>query len=177
MGDEEGTGKQPKTGETFLVNGKSFAFFSIGFKPDELYVVTEDEAKSHVNHPVAKAPSDVMGQSPDDLVTQDHMPIRVGVDEFRYQTMQWRLANADDNFRGYEQHGWVHPDTGDTLEVRCRRKDLPVGSDRIPIILYWYDGNIVGRYADVLIHDQSFIPIHSDGNGGWFIKWSTNAGN
>lgn len=167
-----------KTGETFLVNGLSFKFYSIGFKPDELYVVTEDEAKSRVNTPAAvKAPSDVMGQSPDDWVPQDRVEPRHNMDQIRWSNFpdgMWVDPHGD--WTG-ELHGFVDNEDRSTLSVRCRRKDLPVVNSRIPVTLYWYDGAIVGRYADSPVTDPSFVPIHSDGNGGWFIERSEDAGN
>jgi hypothetical protein len=125
-----------------------------------------------------KATSDVMVQSPDDWVTQDRVYRRVGIDQFRWlqayngQYTEWQEADAYPLASGL--HGRVDFG-GDTFEVRCRRQDLPVVNARIPVILYWYDGAIVGRYADSPVTDPSFVPIHSDGNGGWFIERSTNA--
>lgn len=306
-----------KSGETFLVNGLSFGFYSIGFKPEELYVVTEAEAKSHVtaypafyvnpywtesigyvvrlsateaksvdritgeqfdydwnsfndesvskgvmrkvteleaksriNQPATdkkfpqyvkdccgmifradsldrifwlpidggeylqsdtedfwnkdseltpltefeigeilnrsimageKAPSDVMGQSPDDWVLLDEKyddcPLLPGY-QFRMlaHANDWRAVGNRDTLCGELIKDERHDCAGD-WEFRCRRADLPVINARIPVSLYWYDGAIVGRYADSPVTDPSFVPIHSDNNGGWFIERSDNASN
>jgi hypothetical protein len=37
---------------------------------------------------------------------------------------------------------------------------------RVPVRLYWYDGNIVGRYAHIQPTDKSFQELFFDGN--WF---------
>ncbi len=168
-----------KTGETFLVNGLSFKFYSVGFNPEELYVVTEDEAKSRVNQPVAvKAPSDIMGQSPDDWVPQVTMLPRTGIDQ-----VKWTWNDGSISEWTYAQGRWdtaTHgycSESGGRLEVRCQRKHLGKVHNGIPVALYWYDGAIVGRYADSPVTDPSFVPIHSDGNGGWFIERSEDAGN
>lgn len=306
-----------KSGETFLVNGLSFKFYSIGFKPEELYVVTEDEAKSHVtaypafyvnpywtesigyivrlsateaksvdritgeqfdydwnsfndesvskgvmlkvteaeaksriNQPATdkqfpqyfkdccgmifradsrdrifwlpmeggehlqddheyfwnqestltpltefeigeiinrsiqaeeKAPSDVMGQSPDDWVPLDEKYdecLLLPGYQFRRcaSNTDWRTIGECDSIRGQLIEDERYNVSGD-WEFRCLRKDLPVVDARIPVSLYWYDGAIVGRYADSPVTDPSFVPIHSDGNGGWFIERSEDAGN
>lgn len=306
-----------KSGETFLVNGLSFKFYSIGFKPEELYVVTEDEAKSHVtaypafyvnpywtesigyivrlsateamsvdritgeqfyydwnsfndesvskgvmrkvtedeaksriNQPATdktfpqyvkdccgmifradsrdrifwlpidggeypqsdteyfwntesaltpltefeigeiinrsvmteeKAQSDVMGQSPDDWVPldekYDECPLLPGY-QFRMLAYanDWKTIDSRDTLCGELIKGERKDSLGE-WEFRCRRFDLPVVNARIPVSLYWYDGAIVGRYADSPVTDPSFVPIHSDDNGGWFIERSDNAGN
>jgi hypothetical protein len=36
---------------------------------------------------------------------------------------------------------------------------------RVPVRLYWYDGNIVGRYAHIQPTDKSFHELLFDGNG------------
>ena len=67
------------------------------------------------------------GESPDDWVTQDRVPERVGVDEWRftyepYSPSCWVLSGNGQ--ASYGKHG---DKVGVCrLEVRCRRKDLPV---------------------------------------------------
>lgn len=132
--------------------------------------------------PVAvKAPSDVMGKSQDDWVPLDEKyddcPLRAGY-QFRRcaSNTDWRTIGECDSIRGQLIKDERYDASGD-WEFRCLRKDLPVINARIPVTLYWYDGAIVGRYADSPVTDPSFVPIHSDSNGGWFIERSTNAGN
>lgn len=70
-------------------------------------------------------------ESDDDWVTQDVVPIRVGVDEFRYVCedgslyggRDFMLSQQNDNFH-QNVHGWIDQ-KGDRIELRCRRKDLP----------------------------------------------------
>ncbi len=81
-------------------------------------VATEAEALALLNKPQP-------AESPDDWVTQDRVPVRVGVDWFRYSDSEWRLVEARNNFDGKEIHGWIHPWETKPLQVRCRRKDLP----------------------------------------------------
>jgi hypothetical protein len=73
----------------------------------------------------------VPAESEDDWVVQDQVPVRVGIDQYRYVLpdglirIDWRLAVSGDRWDGLCTHGWVDED-GDTLELRCRRRDLPV---------------------------------------------------
>jgi hypothetical protein len=63
----------------------------------------------------------------------------------------------------------------DSKKAQCRRKDLPKiepNTNRVAVRLYWYDGNIVGRYDHSQPTDQSFQEIKSDGNGGWYVEVS-----
>lgn len=110
-------------------------------------------------------------------MTQDRVVPRSGIDQVRWSHFpENHWVDPVGNWDG-EAHGFFDPDDGTTLSVRCRRKDLPVVTPRIPVTLYWYDGNIVGRYADSPVTDPSFVPIHLDSNGLWFIERSDNAGN
>jgi len=112
-------------------------------------------------------------ESPDDWVTQDVVVRRHGVDQCRWvssvATTPWRDVREDDIANC--KHGYA--DHVSTLEVRCRRKDLPKiepKTKRVPVRLYWYDGNIVGRYDHSQPTDESFNEIKSDGNGGWYVE-------
>lgn len=149
-------------------------------KDSELTPLTEFEVCEILNRSVksaVKAPSDIMGQSPDDWVTQDRVEPRHNIDQIRWSNFPDGIwVDPCGDWTG-ELHGFVDTEDRSTLSVRCRRADLPVVTARIPVALYWYDGAIVGRYADSPVTDPSFVPIHSDGNGGWFIERSTNAGN
>ncbi len=115
-------------------------------------------------------------ESPDDFVPQDRAPARPGIDERRwlyqgYQRLHASLLRWEDchttkgNFGARAVHGFEHPLTpGMRLELRCRRKDLPPIPEPKPstqreVLLYWYDGNVVGRYADCQPTDQSFVPL------------------
>jgi hypothetical protein len=112
-------------------------------------------------------------ESPDDWVVQDRVPVRAG-DEIRWSN--WTDKNLfyevreGHNLTDNHRHGFVDPEDGLTLFVRCRRRDLPAAKPkRIPVRLYWYDGNIVGRYANAVPTDPSFVEIHSDGESGWYV--------
>lgn len=78
-------------------------------------------------------------ESPDDWVVQDRCPYRPDLDEYRYlfsgkEVGGWTTTSSLTNLHG-------HVDSfGDKLEIRCRRKDLPllespddwVVQDRVP---------------------------------------------
>ncbi len=101
-------------------------------------------------------------ESPDDWVditeTHSDMNPRVGVDWFwngrEFECQQAHDANQTIG-EFYEATKWHH---------RCRRRDLPPIPEPKPstqreVLLYWYDGNVVGRYADCQPTDQSFVPL------------------
>lgn len=76
--------------------------------------------------PAPETPSSPAEPLPAELwETQDRAPIRIGIDQFRYGKNPWRTSAALHYFQGHEHHGWVHPVTGDTLELRCYRSYLP----------------------------------------------------
>ena len=62
----------------------------------------------------------------DDLwVTQDRVPARVGIDEYRYASFEeddWKPVTGD--WDDFAVHGWVDHE-GDTLLLRCRASQLP----------------------------------------------------
>lgn len=100
---------------------------------------------------------DYRGNSPDDWVeiTDPEHVLRRGVDQLLFN--QW----SD-----------VHESNGNLLKrlqprrCRCRRRDLPAAKPkRIPVRLYWYDGNIVGRYDHSPPTDPSFQELLHDANG------------
>jgi hypothetical protein len=83
-------------------------------------------------------------ESPDDWVTQVRVVVRPGVDEFRYPSIEylkdWRLAKVQDNWEKDCMHAWYN-ESGNQLEVRCRRKDLPASAapplpKRTPVTLW-----------------------------------------
>ena len=66
-------------------------------------------------------------ESPEDWVTQDRCAVRCGSDEVRWS--KWEPDEWSGPLRFWplqEIHGYVDPDDGSTLSIRCRRKDLPV---------------------------------------------------
>ena len=84
-------------------------------------VVTQLEAESRVSRakPV---------ESPDDWVTQDRVPAREAIDQRRFlypcgMIGEWQAV-------GKYSKGMMHKSLaeGDTVEVRCRRRDVPVRS-------------------------------------------------
>lgn len=65
-----------------------------------------------------------------DWVTQDVVPRRVAIDEYRWilkhgETSSWGLTLINPKNREEISHGYID-DHGARLEVRCRRKDHPV---------------------------------------------------
>jgi len=79
--------------------------------------------------------------SADDWVTQDLVPDRLGID-------QWRWMRQDGSSNGWKNttvgpfltHGFIDKD-GDRFEVRCRRKDLPKLEQVLPkreYIHFWF---------------------------------------
>ena len=63
----------------------------------------------------------------DPWVTQDRVPARVGIDEYRYASWTedpWRLVKQNYGFTQEHHHGWETPG-GDTLLLRCRASQLP----------------------------------------------------
>ena len=62
-----------------------------------------------------------------------------------------------------------HEPLCDGFDWKPKPSEQPA-TKRVAVRLYWYDGNIVGRYDHSQPTDQSFQEIHSDGNGGWFVE-------
>lgn len=63
----------------------------------------------------------------DPWVTQDRVPARVGIDEYRYASFegdQWWTVGLNAGFTQEHHHGWETPG-GDTLLLRCRLSQLP----------------------------------------------------
>lgn len=75
-----------------------------------------------------KAAEPVPVESPDDWVTQDRVPARVGVDEEYWSNWRqgaWSAVSAGQmSYSRKMSHGDVDR-IGDKLSLRCRRKDLP----------------------------------------------------
>lgn len=72
-------------------------------------------------------------ESPDDWVMQDRVPARPGIDERAYLHHRISLGAWDDagciNWNWMPMHGH-ETRSGDVVQLRCRRKDLPVVSDK-----------------------------------------------
>lgn len=72
-------------------------------------------------------------ESTDDWVIQNIAPARVGIDQYRYPTSgtirkrDWHDVTYADHFSSTDFHGKVN--FGNRLELRCRRKDLPVAAE------------------------------------------------
>ena len=122
----------------------------------------------------------------DPWVTQDRVPARVGIDEYRYASWthepdRWRPVNESGGWDDSANHGWVD-DEGDTLLLRCRASQLPevcsaepqsvedpdewVVQDRVPARpgvderrYIWSDGG-VGSWADCASMNWSVPPAH-----------------
>lgn len=123
--------------------------------------LTKEQAEAMLDKP------NLIQSDPEEWVDlpQDHS-LRAGVDQYL-------------NYRGiYEtvcgMQGTIVQDLN-SKKAQCRRKDLPKiepNTNRVAVRLYWYDGNIVGRYDHSQPTDQSFQEIKSDGNGGWYVEVS-----
>ena len=108
---------------------------------------------------------------PEELVTQDRVPARIGIDKGWWSTLN-KAAPAPDRswFNVNRNHtGMMHRhkcDDDTVLNLCCRRADLPPlpesKPNRIPVRLYWYDGNVVARYDHTPPTDPSFIEIKLD---------------
>lgn len=65
-----------------------------------------------------------------DWVTQDVVPRRVAIDEYRWVSKQgcktsWEITDDSDDLNVQNRHGHIGK-SGSRLEVRCKRKDHPV---------------------------------------------------
>lgn len=128
--------------------------------------VTEDEALARIT-PVEQV------ESPDDWVTQDRVPARPGIDERAYESprksaLLWQDAYCID---------WVQPAVhgtkinGDTLLLRCRRKDLPkpvpVKTTRTVTFRKWICWDYDGREKIMQIRDglpvKNWMHCHDTG--------------
>jgi hypothetical protein len=79
--------------------------------------LTEAEAMALLNKPA---------EDPEEWVTQDRVPARVGIDYQRWS--DWMDDEAIEVRSGFTSVGMMHGDTKQDeirLELRCRRKDLP----------------------------------------------------
>ena len=90
--------------------------------------ITAEEARARIAAQVkpADAPAAPV-ESPDDWVTQDRVPARVGIDSQNWLPVwgegKWRDITHGDSAKG-KRHGYIDG-MRDTLSLRCRRKDLP----------------------------------------------------
>ena len=154
-----------KKGETFYTDGESFkwGYWEEDLK-NELVPCSQADAEARVtNKPV---PTDVVNdvgvaESPDDWVTQDRAPARKSIDQYRYI---WRSgkASAWDSYDWLDVKHHVHgytDDVGDRMEVRCRRKDLPVVEAEKTASVTVYEV-VYGDRVEALLHDQ--VVGHSD---------------
>jgi len=78
--------------------------------------------KSSIYYPHRRVVPAAPVESPDDWVTQDRVPVRVGVDEISWVGDGFCWAShgglSDGKMHGHNENGMI-------LKVRCRRKDLP----------------------------------------------------
>jgi hypothetical protein len=147
-----------------------------GVKDDQLWIemynvhvndgtwlkVTEAEALARVT-PIEPV------ESPDDWVTQDRVPARPGIDQRAYadgtRVTLWEDAKCLD-WDKPAMHGTKINNT--TLEIRCRRKDLPAkqpATKRVPVRLYFRKDDGVVVQADEMPDDR-FTEIH----GSFYVE-------
>jgi len=91
--------------------------------------------------------------SPDDWVTQDLVPGRPGIDQWRW----WRQDETDSGW-GWsrlsqsvnQMHGFIDSD-GDRFEIRCRRKDLPKQNRQLAA-----SDSLAQRFANLTPHQLEY---------------------
>ena len=63
-------------------------------------------------------------------VTQDKVPARIGIDQYRYsdwdEDREWKDVSVGGLWDDDGVHGYVHQITGGTLSLRCRPQDYPI---------------------------------------------------
>ena len=118
------------------------AMYSTNIADGTWIKVTEAEALARVK-PV---------ESPDDWVTQDRVPSRSGIDQRRYRYSDSTYGEWDDSGciawdeRRVKMHGATSGSA--TLELRCRRKDLPpVESPKPVTVRLWRSPGLLSVVA------------------------------
>lgn len=170
-----------ESGETFHKDGTSFRFSSGCLNHSHLITVTQAEAEARVVKRKSAEPDH------EEWVTQDRVPARIGIDQEYWirgaDPIDWRdLAPIGPAAVSKMMHGQKDV-FGDTLLLRCLRKHLPPFPEqppqpnRIPVRLYWYDGNVVARYGHTPPTDPSFIEIKLDSerhisDSGFYVEGS-----
>ncbi len=110
----------------------------------------------------------------DPWVTQDRVPARTGVDEYRYASWlnepdRWRPVNESGGWDGYEMHGWKDRD-GDTLLLRCRLSQLPERgevTDRRGVVLTPWQKVFVLQKEQTRIATVVRVTDSRSSNGWW----------
>ena len=138
--------KTPKPGEWWLRNSGGRIFYISGFNPEGWVVHWNEDVgffsskmrffcKEFHHEPRCTGfgwvePPDVCpGESPDDWVTQDRFAVRCGSDEVRWSDWEPDKWVVPLGFWPLELiHGFVDPNNGSTMLIRCRRRDLSVES-------------------------------------------------
>ena len=105
------------SGVTVHKDGSSFQWNEgSDLKPSGRRVVTQQEAKKQVC-------------DPEEWVTQDRVPDRPGIDQWRRVYTSAVYANTDWQYSAYGELRFMHGDTAETtegvFEVRCKLKDYP----------------------------------------------------
>ncbi len=126
--------------------------------------ITQAEAESRV-----KKPEPV--ESPDDWVTQDRVPDRPGIDEYRWNEdgcsgSEWRQSRKN-------QVAFLHGTRQDncTFEVRCRRRDLPPLPQETPkreyvrLVAHRTSGLVFTSPQEALMHLDVYTELKHDGTG------------
>lgn len=132
--------------------------------------ITKEQAEALLNKPTPVESDPEEWVEINKIQFGDMIP-RSGVDVL----LQDCDSNDCANDRSFITEGTFHigHSTWKKWKFVCRRRDLPKiepKTKRVAVRLYWYDGNIVGRYDHSQPTDQSFQEIKSDGNGGWFVE-------
>lgn len=139
----------------------------------ELVEVTEFSAKEYLKRPRSASQIPKSAEpDPEEWVTQDRVPDRTGIDQWRrvdskHGNTEWE-PSVDGPSKYMHGHTTKACNSNAVFEVRCRRKDLPPlpeqppKPNRIPVRLYWYDGNVVARYDHSPPTDPSFVEIKFD---------------
>ena len=170
-----------ESGKTFHCDGTSFEWNAGWLDTTTMRVVSKEEALARITSVVfdPKTFTSDWGPfpksaepDPEEWVTQDRVPDRTGIDQWRrvdskHGNTEWE-PSVDGPSKYMHGHTTKACNSNAVFEVRCRRKDLPPlpeqppKPNRIPVRLYWYDGNVVARYGHTPPTDPSFVEIKLD---------------
>jgi hypothetical protein len=164
------TAEKDKSWRLHYKHGGEYLFTINRFSPIGRTQITKEQAEALLNKPTPVESDPEEWVEINKIQFGDMIP-RSGVD------VLLRDCDSNDcaNDRSFITEGAFHigHSTWNKWKFVCRRCDLPKvepKTKRVAVRLYWYDGNIVGRYDHSQPTDQSFQEIKSDGNGGWFVE-------
>jgi len=132
--------------------------------------ITAEDARARITRKAETAVPAAPVESPDDWVTQDRVPGRLGIDYQHWSPAwgvdHWRDITVMDHANG-KRHGYIDG-AGDTLNLRCRRKDLqPVPPKTRTVVLKewicWDDSSpdavTALWYSDAMMGHPDYTPF------------------